>query len=280
MSQKEKIHNIGNISSLLMLKQKMMRSFDGTELYYLINRVNTKPFLIFIHGAGSNHTVYKPFFAAFEETSFIAVDIRNHGKSGRCPLESVSLHNIAKDITAILAQEGIHDVILIGNSLGASVAVEFYKMDKKRTKKLILFTLFSKRYIKGAWLWNAVARITYVVVKPFYRNQKKKFLDYHKYAQRPIWYYPYLDIRGTSIATILKCIKDLFETPLYVYNINVPAQIFVCQDDWSTKNTLIKSDCKENKLIKVVDIKSNHIVLTRQWEEVIKQAKQFIADKK
>ncbi len=261
--------------------QKICKSFDGTEIYYIMNKGHKEPlepFLVFIHGAGSNHTVYKPFFTAFEHLNFIALDIRNHGKSSTCPLDAITIHNSAKDIATILAQEQIHEVILIGNSLGASIAMEFYKLYKKKTKKLILFTLFSKRYIKAAGLLNALARILSCAVTPFHRNKKKKCSDYHKYAKRPIWYYPYLDISGTSIATILQCIRELFATPLYASNIHVPTQIFICTDDWSTKNSLIKSDCRSNTYIETVDIKANHVILTRQYEEVLLHVQKFLAE--
>lgn len=259
--------------------QKFCTSFDGTELYYLMNKVEIEPlepFLVFIHGAGSNHTVYKPFFAAFENHNFIAIDLRNHGKSGKSPIEQLTIANIVNDICKVLEQEKISSVILVGNSLGATVAINIAKCAKKKVEKMILFTLFSKRYILCSAFLKTCVALLYQITKPFSRRRKLQFTEYHKYPKRPIWYYPYLDVRGTSITTILKCIKELFTTPLYVSSINIPTQIFICHNDWSTKNSLIKSDCRGNKYIETVDIKSNHVILTRQWEEVLLHVKKFL----
>lgn len=260
------------------MKQKICKSFDGIDLYYILNQVNNAPFLVFIHGAGSNHTVYKPFFAAFEKRNFIAFDIRNHGKSSRTSLDAVTIKNIARDISAILGAEHIHDVILIGNSLGASVALEFYKNNRKKVHKLILFTLFSKRYVRYAPFLNGLATVAYILVQPFSGWRKLKFQEYHKYQKRPIWYYPYLDIRGTPLGTVLKLVRELFATPIYLNNIAIPTQIFLSTADWSTQNELIKSDCRANAFLSIIEMDANHVVLTREHEDVLKKVSAFLAD--
>src|SRR3989338_10285952 len=260
------------------MKQKICKSVDGIDLYYIINQINNAPFIIFIHGAGSNHTVYKPFFSACEKRNFIALDIRNHGKSGRTSLDTVTIKNITKDIASILANEHIHDVILIGNSLGASVALEFYKNNRKKVHKMVLFTLFSKRYIRYSSFLRALATVVYVFVRPISGWRRLKFQDYHKYQKRPIWYYPYLDIRGTPFGTVMKLVRELFATPVYLSTVTIPTQIFLSTADWSTKNDLIKSDCKTNAFLTVVEMDANHVVLTREHEDVLKKVSAFLAD--
>ena len=259
--------------------QKTIKSFDKTEIYYIINRVNpSSEFIIFIHGAGSNHSVYKPFFHAFETQNFIAFDIRNHGKSGRSPLEYITVDAIANDVLAIMREEGIQNVILVGNSLGATVAVEVYKKIRKQVKKMVLFTLFSKRYVHFSEFFNILATAVYYLLKPFSGYRKLKFFDYHKYAKRPVWYYPYLDLRGTPVGTVAKLIKELFVAPLYLSGISVPTLVFISSGDWSAKNSLIESDCKGNPHISVIYISSNHTVLTQKYEEVIRHVKKFIEE--
>lgn len=256
--------------------QKTIHSFDNTEIYYVINKKNNGPFLIFIHGAGSNHTVYTPFFKEFEEINFIALDIRNHGKSARAPLRTVTIKNIVKDIEVILEKENIQRIIPVGNSLGATIAVELYKAQRKKVQKMILFTLFSKRYIKFSGLLHIIATILFVLVRPFSGWRKLQFSDYFKYGKRPLWYYPWLDFRGTPIASVLKLIRELFHTPLYLYNITVPTQVFISTADHSTKNGVIVSDSKENKNIQIEEIDSNHVILTREYEDVMKRVQKFL----
>ncbi|MFA6888530.1 MAG: alpha/beta hydrolase [Candidatus Woesearchaeota archaeon] len=248
-----------------------------TDIYYVINRVNAiSDFIIFIHGAGSNHSVYKPFFHAFEKHNFIAVDIRNHGNSGRCPLEYMTVDTIVQDILAIIREEKIQYVTLVGNSLGATVAVEVYKKIKKHVKKMVLFTLFSKRYVKFSSMFEVCALLAYYLLKPFSGIRKLRFTEYHKYAKRPIWYYPYLDIRGTPVTTVIKLVKELFVTPIYLSGISVPTLIFISVDDWCAHNSLIESDAKANPQITLLHIKSNHVILSQKYEEVISHVTEFL----
>lgn len=263
-----------------MMYQKTTKSFDNTELYYVINRKNNERFLFFIHGAGSNHTVYTPFFQAFEDKNFIALDIRSHGKSGKAPLRTITIKNIVRDITIILEQEKIHRIILIGNSLGATVALEFYKQHKKIVQKIVLFTLFSKQYIKWSSVLNLFATLLFILVRPFSGWRTLHFSDYFKYGKRPIWYYPWLDFRGTPIAAVLKLVRELFQTKLYLYNITIPILIFISTTDYSTKNGVIMSDSKTNKNIHIEQINSNHVVLTREYEDVIQRVKRFLEKEK
>ena len=259
------------------MKQKTIKSFDKTDIYYIINNASaSSEFIIFIHGAGSNHSVYKPFFQVFENHNFIALDIRNHGKSGRCPLEYITLDAITKDILAIIEEEKINSIILVGNSLGATVALDVHKKIRKQVKKMILFSLFSKRYTKFSWFFNILATSVYFILKPISGYRKLKFTDYHKYAKRPVWYYPCLDVRGTPVGTVAKLIRELFRNPLYLSSIIVPTLVFLLQDDWSARNSLIESDCKANSYISIINISSNHVVLVRNHEDIINHVKRFV----
>ncbi len=260
-----------------IMYQKTIKSFDRTEIYFIINRVSsTQPFIIFIHGAGSNHSVYKPFFHAFEFHNFIALDLRNHGRSGKARLETITIKNFAKDIEAIVAEEKIQEIIIIGNSLGAAVALEFYKNNRKKTKQMVLFTLFSKRYIKSAVFFHILTIIASMLIIPFSGWRNLKFQDYHKYKERPIWYYPYLDVRGTPIGTVLKLIRELFSYSFSLTTVKIPTLLFVCIDDFITKNTVIQSDSKENKHITIINLKSYHVPLTRNYKEIIKHVQTFL----
>ena len=147
---------------------------------------------------------------------------------------------------------------------------------RKKIKQLILFTLFSKRYIKNAAFLNAVATIAYCIVRPFSGWRKLRFQDYHKYKERPIWWYPYLDIRGTPICTVLKLVRELFAYQISLPTIITPTLLFVCLDDFSTKNGLITSDCKGNKHISIINLKSLHVPLTRNYQEIIRHVKRFV----
>jgi pimeloyl-ACP methyl ester carboxylesterase len=259
------------------MQEKTFTTKDNVEIYYWCNRVHkNQPFLIFVHGAGSNHTVYKPFFTSFKDYNFVALDLANHGKSGYRDVAEITMEGLADDVWQLCEHEKLNDVIPIGNCLGASVVSAFYKAHRWNCKKLVLLTLFSRRYVRFSGLYNAVASVLYFCVRPFSGKRTLKFQDYHKYEKRPVWYYPYLDFRGTPLTTCFKLAKELFRYQLFVYHIKTETLLICADHDWSTRSDLIRSDVKGNKHVTVVGINSNHVPLTRVSQEVIKEVRGFL----
>jgi pimeloyl-ACP methyl ester carboxylesterase len=235
----------------------------NAEVHYIINRVNKKPFLFFIHGAGSNHTIYKPLFN--KKTNYIAIDIRHHGhsKGGK-----VNFNTIVQDIENIRTKEKLNKLILVGNCLGASLAVEYYKQFPKNVQKLILLTLFSERYVRFSFIFHPLASFFTMIFNLFPARKNTIFQDYHKYQKRPMWYYPMLDVRGTPLKALASLVKELFEYKIDL-NIKVPTIIITAEHDIMTRNTLLKEDAKKYNLT-IKELHSNHVPLTRMPEEIKK----------
>lgn len=244
-----------------------------TSIFYCINRKGRKPFLIFIHGAGSNHTVYKPFFEHFKDRNYLAFDIRNHGYSRG---GTTSIKEVVKDLKKILIKERIKEAVVIGNCLGASIAIEFSWKYPEQVKQLILVTLFSKQYIRCAWLFYPIAQFFAVIFSWLPKQEKLKFQDYHKYPNRPLWYYPLLDIRGTPLQAYATFVRDLFEYTITFENITSPTLIILAEHDYFTKNNLIKKDSELFKHITTMTISGNHVVLTRAAQQTIAVVEEFI----
>ena len=82
------------------------------------------PGIIFIHGAGLDHTVWTLFNRYFAKKQFnsIAVDLPGRGRSGGEPLPSIET-NAAWLLDVIQALE-LEDAALVGHSMGALVALE------------------------------------------------------------------------------------------------------------------------------------------------------------
>jgi pimeloyl-ACP methyl ester carboxylesterase len=259
------------------MQEKRFITKDDTEIFYWHNKVHNGPTLIFVHGAGSNHTVYKPFFDAFKDHNFVALDLANHGKSGYRDVAKITIEGLADDVWQLCQLERLKYVIPVGNCLGASIVSAFYKKHRWNCKKLVLLTLFSRRYVRFSSWYNGLASVLYVVAKPFSGKRSLKFQDYHKYEKRPVWYYPYLDIRGTPLTTCFKLAKELFLFEPYVANIKVKTLLICADDDWSTRNELIRSDVAGNKNVVVDGVASNHVPLTRVSADVISKVRAFLA---
>ena len=82
------------------------------------------PGIVFIHGAGFDHTVWTLFNRYFAKKRFnsIAVDLPGHGRSGGEPLPSIEA-NAAWLLDLIQALE-LEETALVGHSMGALVALE------------------------------------------------------------------------------------------------------------------------------------------------------------
>jgi len=82
--------------------------------------------VLLLHGLASNLTRWSEFVettSLTESHCVIRVDLRGHGDS--TTRRPISLELWCEDLAAILAQEGVARVTLIGHSLGAQVALHF-----------------------------------------------------------------------------------------------------------------------------------------------------------
>lgn len=83
-----------------------------------------QPAVIFIHGAGMDHTVWalQTRFFAYRGRSVVALDLPGHGRSEGPALESIG--EIADWVIAVLDALGLEQAALVGHSMGALVALD------------------------------------------------------------------------------------------------------------------------------------------------------------
>jgi pimeloyl-ACP methyl ester carboxylesterase len=99
---------------------------DGPSLVPDGPRMRARPTVILLHGGPAvyDHSYLKPAFAALTEVAQIVyLDLRDHGRSSRHDPSSWSLEACADDVRAFSDALGLVAPIVLGHSLGASVAV-------------------------------------------------------------------------------------------------------------------------------------------------------------
>ena len=97
-----------------------------------------KESVVFIHGAGMDHTVWTMFCRHFarQGRNVIAVDLPGHGRSLGAALESIEA--MSDWIVAVLDALGLQQAALVGHSLGSLVALDCAARHPQRTRALAL----------------------------------------------------------------------------------------------------------------------------------------------
>jgi pimeloyl-ACP methyl ester carboxylesterase len=95
--------------------------------------------IIFIHGAGMDHTIWVLFSRFFARNGYnvLAIDLPGHGKSGGEALTSIE--QMAMWLDSFMKFANIHSATLIGHSMGSLIAIEAASQLPDKVRKIILF---------------------------------------------------------------------------------------------------------------------------------------------
>jgi proline iminopeptidase len=105
----------------------MRAQLNGTELYYdaVGEGSADRPTLVALHGGpGFDHQYLRPGLdplAAWAQVAY--VDLRGQGRSGRPPLASCTLEQMADDVAALCLRLGVDRPVVLGHSAGGFVAL-------------------------------------------------------------------------------------------------------------------------------------------------------------
>jgi pimeloyl-ACP methyl ester carboxylesterase len=97
-----------------------------------------QPALLFIHGAGMDHTVWalQARYFAHHGRSVLAIDLPGHGRSGGALLRSIGA--MASWIVKLMDAAGLQSAALAGHSMGALIALEVAATAPSRARSLAL----------------------------------------------------------------------------------------------------------------------------------------------
>ena len=120
----------------------MINASDSNGTFYILNQNHGTP-IIFIHGVGLNHKIWKPQFDVFENT-IVAYDILGHGQT---PLESsnLSFDNFSRQLLNLIDELNFKKIHLVGFSIGSLIARNFAENYNNRLESLTLLCSIFKR---------------------------------------------------------------------------------------------------------------------------------------
>ena len=121
----------------------MSQGSDSNQNYYSFIDNNTTP-LVFIHGVGLDHQMWKPQTNSLNEYSTITYDLLGHGKT---PFnkEEITLDDFSKQLLSVLDFLKVDKFNLVGFSLGSLIALDFASKFQSRLKSLTVIGTTYKR---------------------------------------------------------------------------------------------------------------------------------------
>ncbi len=113
---------------------------------------NTLPGVVFLHGAGMDHTIWVLAARHFARIGFcvVAPDLPGHGRSGGQALASIDA--MADWLVELLSVLGVSEAGVVGHSMGALLAYTFCSRQPELFRQLALLGVAAPMPVAGAML--------------------------------------------------------------------------------------------------------------------------------
>lgn len=115
-------------------------AINGTEIYH--TELGDGPPVLVLHGGpGFDHTYFRPDFDRLADRHrVIYCDHRHQGRSGRPPIETLTIEQSADDAAALLDHLGVTRAVIAGHSYGGFIAQELALRHPDRVAALLLLS--------------------------------------------------------------------------------------------------------------------------------------------
>ena len=122
----------------------MINNTDPSGTFYLLNKKDQKVPLVFVHGVGLTHEIWKPQIDYFKDYTTLSYDILGHGKT---PLKkiNISFDDFSEQLIKLINELNFQKIHLVGFSIGSLVARNFATKHNDRLQSLTLLGSIYKR---------------------------------------------------------------------------------------------------------------------------------------
>jgi pimeloyl-ACP methyl ester carboxylesterase/GNAT superfamily N-acetyltransferase len=124
--------------------------------------------VLLLHGLGADHAGLRPLAQAWPDTDVIAPDLPGFGDSDPLPLRHTTT-NYAHALEALCAHLGLSDLVVIGHSMGANIALAFAAHHPNRVRSLILISPVTTGNGPATWPVRGYYRIGSLLPRPLAR---------------------------------------------------------------------------------------------------------------
>ena len=258
----------------------MINNTDPSGTFYLLNKKDQKVPLVFVHGVGLTHEIWKPQIDYFKDYTSLSYDILGHGKT---PLKktNISFDDFSEQLIKLINELNFQKIHLVGFSIGSLVARNFATKHNDRLQSLILLGSIYKRSEDQQKVVNDrfnLAKKNHTLSK---QALKRWFTD--KYLEKNPNTYEKISsiLEGNNMENFLK-VYELFvlhKNDENFKNIKVNTLIMTGENDIGSTVEMSKnlSNVIENSQLKVIK-NGKHLCGIECADEVNMNIKNFIKD--
>jgi pimeloyl-ACP methyl ester carboxylesterase len=118
-------HDVLRLPDVLSLhRRQTVRTLRRNRITLAHTEAGSGAPLVFVHGWACDHTVFAPQVAHFNRSyRVVAVDLRGHGASD-APRQEYTVAGFADDLAWQCAQLGLERPVIVGHSMGGTIALE------------------------------------------------------------------------------------------------------------------------------------------------------------
>jgi pimeloyl-ACP methyl ester carboxylesterase len=222
------------------------------EIYYRTNEFKPgRLTLVFVHGVSGSSSAWIPYEKIFENKyNLVMYDIRGHGMSKKFPNYSdYEIKNFANDLHDLVTHLNISKFILISNSFGGLVALEYLKL----YRETVIANIFSSPEIylnegfMGKTMRTVFKALTSIISLLSFNPKPRGHVDYSKHQNTGDWDIKrnLADMRNTGLHAHFYTLRQSLtrEQKLDLERIDVPTLIIHGERDSMvpTKNAIAMS---------------------------------------
>lgn len=251
--------------------------------YRISERILDRPTLVLLHGLTGSASAWYPYEPELEAAfNLVSLDLRGHGKSIRprryaeyAPKEFVT------DVERLLASLGLRNVILVGHSLGALVALELSLAGSPAVACTVLLSpihgVRSGRFTGAVSLFLSLAA---GVLGLFGGRPAGGRVDYARFQNTSDWNTARIaaDLRNTGLHTYIFCLKQLFNAngDGKWRSINLPLAILHGRKDTIVPCAQAETLAKDIPGARLVILENtDHMLVLNNRDEIIETVKTF-----
>jgi pimeloyl-ACP methyl ester carboxylesterase len=259
--------------------------FKKKGLYYRKNEFKPKrPTLFFVHGLSGSSSAWLTCERAFEnDYNVLSLDLRGHGKSVRLgEFEDYAIPKFSEDLRELLEYCGVKKCVLVSNSFGTFVALDFIgKHQNMVSSAIFIGPHFAIGKMRSAWLVKLFLALA-VKMKPKSSPSKAGgHVDYSKYADTGDWNVrrTIADVKNTGLWVFLYAMAHAydFDGENILKKIKVPTLIIHGAKDTIIPlkyGVMMAKKIRNSKLVVLDDI--DHIIVLNRSKKVIEIIGDFL----